>query len=383
MNLKFFSPKKPSPQDRKSGITFPVDDVTPARTPLPVQALSAEVAHRAHRKVFAVPDPEMPVVQSANVHHALLAAVDTAFREHRPLTLSPDSIWLTIAQGFSHHLLENAESLRGRLVRHDGSRELTATFEHFKAAEIAAAIRSFSSQIREASDPVLHESLLCDFSTTTPAIRTASEIVLMDSYSTYFTYKMRCVCGIPEVTLHGSVEDWERIRARVEVLATYGLEWWVGRLRPILDELVLTAAGRPNRTFWQAIYKPKNAYATFSVTGWIADLFPYLGNDPGKRRRSHVFDHVRQDWALPVPHGVRSTPMHEAGCGMGVYVRTFPCGLSSVPVKVTKFPGTEAIDLVGGFLAVEQHPKTLSLFPVISWCMTAPKPASPVMLSPF
>ncbi len=166
--------------------------------------------------------------------------------------------------------------------------------------------------------------MICDFSTTTPVIRAASEIVLMDSYSTYFSYRFMCVCGIPQMTLEGSLEDWERVRARVEVLETYGLEWWAARLRPILDEFVRTAAGTPNRTFWQAIYKPKRAYGTFSVTGWIADLFPYLGDAPGKRERSHVFSHVREDWALPVPQGVSSTRMREPGCENGVYIRTFP-----------------------------------------------------------
>ena len=36
---------------------------------------------------------------------------------------------------------------------------------------IELAIADFSAQIREASDSVLHASLICDFSTTTPEIR--------------------------------------------------------------------------------------------------------------------------------------------------------------------------------------------------------------------
>jgi len=55
--------------------------------------------------------------------------------------------------------------------------------------------QGFSAQIREATDPVMHETLVCDFSTTTPAIRTASEVALMDSFSSYFTYFIDCICG--------------------------------------------------------------------------------------------------------------------------------------------------------------------------------------------
>ncbi len=138
------------------------------------------------------------------------------------------------------------------------------------------AIAGFSSQIRDASDPVLHETLLCDFTTTTPAIRTASEVVLMDCYSSYFQYEILCACGIPRITVTGTAADWQRIRARrVGVLRNaYDLGWWVDRLRPILDEFVRTTEGSPDREFWQAIYKPQRAYVTTSVTGWIADLFP-------------------------------------------------------------------------------------------------------------
>jgi hypothetical protein len=130
----------------------------------------------------------------------LIEAVQIAFSLHRPLVLSPDCVWLTIAQGFSHHIVENAEALRHRLVRHQGKRALNATLGDLSPDSFIRAIAGFSAQIRGASDQVLHETLVCDFSTTTPEIRTASEVVLMDTYSSYFKYRMGCVCGIPSIT---------------------------------------------------------------------------------------------------------------------------------------------------------------------------------------
>jgi hypothetical protein len=90
------------------------------------------------------------------------------------LTFSPDHIWLVIAQGFGHHVAENSAALRHRLVRHQGTCELVTTVDDLSLAGFEHAIAEFSSQIPEATDPVLHETLVCDFSTTTPAIRTAS-----------------------------------------------------------------------------------------------------------------------------------------------------------------------------------------------------------------
>lgn len=303
--------------------------------------------------------------------HPLIRAVHSAFAQHLPLTLSPDCIWLVIEQGFAHHVTENTEALRRRLVRHDGKRELVATVHDLSLSSFESAISSFSSQIRDQSDPVLHDTLICNFSTTTPAIRTAFEVVLMDTYSGYFDYMMLSICGIPKITLTGTVEDWQRIRDRVEVLETFGLSWWIDRLRPILDQFIRTAEGTPDLEFWQAICKPKYAYGGDVITGWIADLFPYLSDAP-RRTRNPVFRHERHNWALPVEEGLRTHPF-EPGSEKGIAPTTFPSGLASVPVQL-RFPNNPSlkVDLMAGFLAVEQDPQTLALSPLIGWSVTEP-----------
>ena len=382
-----------------SGISFAVDPVTPAAQPVWTETLAVSLGRRFQRKILALPEAQQLVINAgvdslrepqrtesytSNIGsrcHPLIDAVHVAFSQHRPLTLSPDAIWLVIAQGFGHHVAEKAEALRPRLVRHQGRRELTAISEDLSLASFEHAIAGFSSQIRDATDPVLHETLICDFSTTTPAIRTASEVALMDCYSSYFDYLMRCVCGIPKITIEGTAEDWQRMRARVEVIATYGLEWWVSRLRPILDEFVLTAEGHPAREFWKAIYKPVNAYGDKVATGWVADLFPYLGDAPN-RRRSHIFEHERREWALPVDKGVDMAPGRFSPLGSkGVRHRSFPSGLSSAPVKVRfNDESTTGVDLVAGFFAVRQNLPDLAVSTIIGWCVAEPAPEKPVMI---
>ena len=89
----------------------------------------------------------------------------------------------------------------------------------------------------------------------------------MDTYASYFSYAFDCVCGIPRIKLMGSIEDWQHIRARVEVLETYQLSWSVTRLRPVLDELRSRNRGRGNQTSrsGKRSTKPLNAYATYAV----------------------------------------------------------------------------------------------------------------------
>ena len=148
------------------------------------------------------------------------------------------------------------------------------------------------------------------------------------------------------------------MRARIEVLSTYNLDWWVERLQPIFDEFVHTAEGRPNPEFWRAIYKPKEAYAGDAITGWIADLFPYLRMEP-QRRRSHVFDCKRNNWALNVEDGLR-----------GIGQASIPSGICKVPVKVNGLP----MEFMAGFVGLHEYAQDLALAPVIDWFVLQPAP---------
>jgi hypothetical protein len=292
----------------------------------------------------------------------LIEAVHLAFSRHRPLVLSPDCVWLTIVQGFGHHLHKYSEELRGRIVRHEGKKKLCVRTELLEPSLWPQLISEFSAQIRDNSDPVLYDTLLCDFSTTTPDIKVANEIALMDAYQRYFQYIMECVCGIPTITLEGEPSDWQRIRDRIDVLATFGLEWWTSRLSPILDEFVATASGAPDLPFWQAIYKPSRVYATDLATGWITDLFPYVEDieNPSNRRQNPMLRLKRTDW-LPPKSGDRKF-------GPGIPPDSLPCGLSKAPLTVT-FPDKPPVEvnLVGGLIGISQCEDDLSLAPTISW----------------
>ena len=362
-----------------TGITFSVDKVEGSEKGLPLTTLFENFEIRGGTSVLILPEqtsravaPEGFLTKQHMLDHRydpceheflnpLIEAVHLAFSGHRPLVLSPDCIWLTIVQGFAHHVNKYAEDLRGRIVRHAGKKDLCVRTDSLEPAAWPQLVSQFSAQIRDNSDPVLYETLLCDFSTTTPNIRTANEVALMDAYQRYFRYIMVCICGIPTITLEGTPSDWQRIRDRIELLATFGLEWWTSRLAPILDEFVATANGAPNLSFWQAIYKPQRAYATEMATGWIADLFPYLGN-ASDRTRNPMLAMKRTDWLPPEPADQRFRP--------GVSLQSIPCGLSRAPVTLI-FPNKPSVelDLLGGFVGISQSEQDLSLTPIISWAV--------------
>ncbi len=93
----------------KNSITFDVEDVKPASTPLETAPFSSFASNfNPHIEASSHQNEELVDFGS----HAFLNALHRAYAEHRPFVLSPDMIWLLIAQGFSQHVNANARELR-------------------------------------------------------------------------------------------------------------------------------------------------------------------------------------------------------------------------------------------------------------------------------
>jgi uncharacterized protein DUF4419 len=318
---------------------------TPARPPAPE-------ACACNRELVAAPGFGQPC-------HPLIEAVHTAFAEHYPLALSPDDVWLCLAQGFALHVEANAEALRSRFVRHEG--ELTLLVERDDFVK-GSPHNDWAGCFAEWSDAIAahigkkRDLVVADFSTTGPIERTASEIVLMSAMKSYFNFLLVTKCGIPTITLLGTVADWQAIRRRAEMFAEFDLADWVHVLLPVLDQFVKAAAGVPDRAFWQAIYKLRGESESGGpyVTGWINVLFPYL--DGGPRPKGSV---IHNGHALTWSQGTVDA--------RGPMPGGFPRGLSRVPLA-WKYLGTDLpMTLQAGFVGISQDPQTRALQPAIGW----------------
>jgi hypothetical protein len=368
-------------------ITFAVDDVAPAAAPRPTRALAASVG--PHLTLGA---PACAVIDTPDMH-PLLAAVHTAFAEHRPLVLSPDALWLTIAQGAALHVRLHAEELRQRLVRHSGREHLQVLFPGMPASadDWAAVVAGFRAAVADVVGEGRARLLACNFSTTTPEAAVASEIVLMDVYAPYFEYDLLCVCGIPEITLLGTPEDWRTIRQRLDVVAELDLGFWTRSLVPIAEQLVATAEGRPDVAFWRDIYKPEEAYGSDRVTGWIARLFPYGGRQGRFDERNPLLD-------FPLGQLPPRNPKSFWYDGPGMAPDWAPRGTSQVLVHLLDRGaggGDKDVILEGGLLGIEQdaagrlaavpgwlaRPPTVSTAALVERLRTGPHHVEPVAAS--
>jgi hypothetical protein len=280
-------------------------------------------------------------------YHPFFNAVFRAYSDHRPLVLSPDMVWLLISQGFAQHVNANAEKLRGRFVNFSGKVSLVVKTEHDMLndpnAPWSEVFPDFTKQIAEHTGAPLMKTLTADFTTTTPAEAIASQITIMEAMKSYFEFMvMRVSCGIPEITLKGTPDDWQRVLDKTKSLASYDLAWWTSELEPLLSEFVKASRGDINRDFWKNIFKyhpAEHPYAPNIIDGWFVKFFPY--------------DNV----------GHRNNLKQLQSCD------NLPEEIVKVDVKyidlATKI--TTPLEFWAGFVGLEQDEKSFTLTPKIGW----------------
>jgi len=331
----------------------------------------------------------------ANVrYHPLVAGLQFAYAEHRPVSLSPDMIWLLICQGVAHHINANAEALRPKLVQHPGQLGIHLRRDDFHKGSPEnpwpEVFGEFSAQIRTHIGP-MHDLFVPAFSTTGPVERAASEIVLLDSMQKYFTYKLgRVICGIPTITLEGTPADWRSIVERLHGFMALDLEWWLTPLRPILQQFLDAANGEVDLRFWRSIYRvyqPDQPCSPASALGWIHLFFPYLADHQGvpSRRNPWLAGERDLEELVGIPKaqtsrfrwwgGGRAEDRHPGY----VHESAFPSGLASAPFAWEYLDPTGNVvrqwkmEFLGGFVGVAQERSTLCLRPEIGWAVRGSK----------
>ena len=222
--------------------------------------------------------PENPI--SPSFGNGFVGTAFEAYSHHRHLVLRPDDVWIAIMVPFAQYVDANAEKMRSQFVSHEGKIQLTA----FGSGSITSC--DWSSLLKQLCDKVgtytkdeIKAWVEPDFSTTTDKDRFVGRIMLMSAMKNYFSYKCCLECGLPAVTLEGTLADWQKIRAKVDKLKIYGevMVKWHSVLAPILDQFVATFSGKPDVDFWQRIchYEGGGSGPRY-LSGWILAFVPFI-----------------------------------------------------------------------------------------------------------
>lgn len=294
---------------------------------------------------------EAPDTLVSSGFHPFLWGMYQAYSEHRPFVLSPDMMNLLICQGFSKHVNVNSEALRDKFTSSNDKVALVVNSDKdlvFDSVDWNVLFDQFSRQIADYAGQELVDAMTNDFTTTGMAERIASQITLMDATKPYFDFLVVYVmCGIPEVTLLGTTEDWQKVYDRLSVYDSYGLKWWTKELRPVLKKIIEATQGQTDVDFWRNMFKvhTSEVYGDLGMAdGWILKFFPY--DSDGNRlsmRRLKVDD-------------IRKLPHEMVKVEVTYQIKDGDSLLKEIPLEAW-----------AGFVGLEQNNEDFALKPVISW----------------
>ncbi len=320
-----------------------------------------------------------------NTNHFLLM-LQIAFNQHKPISISPDDIWLLICQGFSEHMKLNSEYFKETFGF--GERQtIQVRRDNFVLGDNNPwedIFPEFSKKITQTINEDLRSNIVLEFSTSTKKEINAFEIVFMGSMSSYFDYEFMTLCGIPEIEIRGTIEDYKKIIDALEELKKYNLDWWINNIIPSINKIIQTLKGENNLEFWNSIYKENNESGGPFVTGWIADFFPYLKINIAEEngiidqsqqsiskdlitRTIHIKDLSLDDDNYKIHKVQIKNPrlMNSNYCKLKL--DNFPSGLSVVPFKWKYLDKELEMNFVSGFIGIKEYELSNTLKTDINW----------------
>ena len=356
-------------------ITFAVDEVDPPDNHCGWKTTGAQLASGLNRNLegnlFSDWEPLILTNSFAGVGDLYDIGEDVVFQmllkawcQHRPVVLTPDTIWLIICQQFSHIVNDNPEQYRGVLVSHEGKKELQVESNDLFSAQAdwEGLIGRFTAEIDKYTNHGLATTLVADFSTTGTDERIASEVTLMDVVKPYFDYTaVYAVCGIPSISLTGTPADWRKVLEKTRALKVFGLGWWISELEPILQEFVKAAEGQPDYWFWKDIVcktRPRTIQGPVCAKrqpkltkfdGWFLKLFPY--DNKGRTPEKVDITQTMLPETVVVPFKYRV--------------------VNSDDVVLEETP----LELVAGIVGVLEDPDDFTMTPKIGWFVRTAKEA--------
>ena len=295
---------------------------------------------------------------------SLIQGLSYAYKNHFPITVSPDMIWLLILQGFSRFMDKYSELVREKFVNFEGQKTLFVNryglfFNQATEEDWNGIIDEFVEQIGEHIGEKTILNLQSDFTTTNAVTLVVSQTSIMSAMKHYFSYEViGGGCGISYITLEGSLEDWEKIKSKLKYLSKYALEWWTKHLIPIIDNIIKTKKYyNENKkinselvSFWKNMIKIKDKeheYFPDIFNGWIIKFLPNLTAEHPK-----LYEELHE---MEIPDQIIS------------------CPLKLLEDRSDGFKVVYNCDVASGFFGMIQDKKILSVKPVIGYAIVVEK----------
>ena len=299
---------------------------------------------------------------------SLIQGLVIAYKNHFPITVTPDMIWLLILQGYSRFMDKYSELVKEKYVNFSGQKTLYINrygegIRNLSDEGWNGIIDEVVEQIGEHVGEETISNLQSDFTTTNAATLIASQATIMSAMKHYFKYEvLGGGCGISYITLEGSLEDWEKIKSKLEYLTNFALKWWTKELIPIINNIIETKKYlKKNKSinddqvqFWKTMIRIKgkgDIYDPHILNGWIIKFIPNLDdvNHP------KLYEELKE---TEVPDQIISCPLK--------IIEVSPLGYKII----------YNCDIASGFFGMIQNKKNLTVRPVIGCAIVIEKKES-------
>ncbi|KAJ6637896.1 hypothetical protein Bhyg_10627, partial [Pseudolycoriella hygida] len=280
-----------------------------------------------------------------------IKTVIKCYNNHHNLVIRPDDIWTAILTQFSFYINKNAEKFRSQFVNFDGKKELVVKMGgSLRDAQYDLFVSLMTQKIDEnLVDKTVKDWILPNFTTTTPNDVITCGVIFMAVTKKYFDFTCCLSCGIPKITLEGTVADWEDILNRLEKLNSYKVGGWYNMLKLILEEFVAAKNGKVNKKFWNQIC---NRFGGGSgptyISGWLTAFA--------------VFDEDG-NWTN---HG-RNKEKDEESPWPSIDMDKIPTGVVTVPVKIVDLCTEYESMMFAGHVGYVVPKDGYTLKPEIGW----------------
>jgi hypothetical protein len=262
-----------------------------------------------------------------------------AFAEEKPLLINPDDLYLHILQRVAEHVNLNSDSLKNKFVAQNAGKEtIVVNNDALRQGNPDSPWHLCFALFRDAlRQRVIGGIPTIDFTSTTPVAQVCQTIALMDMLQAYFNFEVHTRCGIPEIALGGTKEDWTLVlESTITLLKRVEMDWWLLQLQPILEHFASAARGeQADIGFWSSMVRlfPSQSGSGPTADGWITKLFPYLKLSDGS--------------------GVRRNPFIDNGWQSRIEFDSLPSSLSKVPFVWDYFGKRIKMFFIAGAIATQ------------------------------
>ncbi len=353
-------------ESKTKPVIFKVSDCELSDVPLktrPAKIALGEVLG-GDLEAFSPEADEDWIERKFELKHPFLLAAHLSFAEHRPLALSPDMIWQLLIMQASVEVNADPEKYRELFATHErGARTLSVRRDQFHLGDPSndwpGVFAELEGQIIKNVPDSPARLFAHAFSTSSPTDIAARHVLLLNAASDFYSYYLGTFCGIPQIELHGTTDDWIWLRDKASELKHFNMERRIKALQPVLDEFILASQGKANPEFWKSFYKYGSESGGAHVSGWI-NLFFVTEAD----KKLDVVLEPDFLWTTPVEKS-KFGPTHLA---LALHTTHFDTtGLVEVEFVWNHLGKTYPMLIRAGFMGVEQDPKSLTLKPSTAW----------------